>query len=440
MSHLSPHEHFHFTPKPHSQSPRRMPPAASKVSARKEMAPFQRKRRNTVVPSIPKKLQLVNSPQLTEYEQDEVLSYPDAIFFGTPESKKLIPSDPKQYDDCNHCYRGKIGDHIIYRYEIESILGRGAFGVVYECLDHETKQKCAIKVVTNDPKYSQQVLSELQYMIRLNSDTTHPYNHHIVKLLSHFTFRNHLCICIELLGPNLYRSVLRQHDSLRGLRFKRIAREILEAINHIHSCGIVHCDLKPENILIIPNSPNDIKLIDFGTSCNIGAKHFDYIQTRSYRAPEVMFGYPYSTPIDIWSYGCLLAEFARGLPLFPGNSEEEVFEKQISLLGPPPIQMGKNAPRRKHFFTPDGNPKKKGIKSSKSRIDDSLLLDLIIKCLNWDPEQRLTADVALEHPWLKIEDTPSLEESKEKDFEFDFELKFDPKKMTHIQSQSFFKL
>lgn len=86
---------------------------------------------------------------------------------------------------------------------------------------------------------------------------------------------------------------------------------------------IIHCDLKPENILLRSKSRTDIKIIDFGSSCHVNERMYTYIQSRFYRAPEIIFGIPYDLAIDMWSFGCILVELYTGFPLFPGESEED---------------------------------------------------------------------------------------------------------------------
>lgn len=76
--------------------------------------------------------------------------------------------------------------------------------------------------------------------------------------------------------------------------------------------GIIHCDLKPENILLERCGYTNVKVIDFGSSCYIGQNAYAYIQSRFYRAPEVIFGSEYEEPIDIWSLGCIAAELLTG--------------------------------------------------------------------------------------------------------------------------------
>lgn len=94
--------------------------------------------------------------------------------------------------------------------------------------------------------------------------------------------------------------------------FQTIARHCLEALEYLHHLRIIHCDLKPENILIKSYSKCEVKIIDLGSSCFQTDNLCLYVQSRSYRAPEVIIGLPYDEKIDIWSLGCILAELYTG--------------------------------------------------------------------------------------------------------------------------------
>jgi serine/threonine protein kinase len=91
-----------------------------------------------------------------------------------------------------------------------------------------------------------------------------------------------------------------------------ITRQCLEALEFIHGLGLIHCDLKPENILVKSYSRCEIKVIDLGSSCFQTDHLCSYVQSRSYRAPEVILGLPYNQKIDMWSLGCILAELCSG--------------------------------------------------------------------------------------------------------------------------------
>lgn len=91
-----------------------------------------------------------------------------------------------------------------------------------------------------------------------------------------------------------------------------ITIQCLEALKFLHSLGLIHCDLKPENILVKSYSRCEVKVIDLGSSCFETDHLCSYVQSRSYRAPEVILGLSYDKKIDIWSLGCILAELCTG--------------------------------------------------------------------------------------------------------------------------------
>lgn len=91
-----------------------------------------------------------------------------------------------------------------------------------------------------------------------------------------------------------------------------ITIQCLEALQFLHGLGLIHCDLKPENILVKSYSRCEIKVIDLGSSCFETDHLCSYVQSRSYRAPEVILGLSYDKKIDVWSLGCILAELCTG--------------------------------------------------------------------------------------------------------------------------------
>jgi dual specificity tyrosine-phosphorylation-regulated kinase 2/3/4 len=235
----------------------------------------------------------------------------------------------------------------------------------------------------------------------------------IVKCFDAFYFRSHICATFELLGQNLFEfSRARRFRPLETKQLKGLAKGILTALAFMHNQRIVHCDVKPENVLVVGTTGTDVRLIDFGSSCQIGEQRYEYIQSRFYRAPEVMLGIAYGPPMDIWSVGCILAELMTGGPLFPGDDEAEQMQLFTQILGPTPDNVIAVSRRRKHFFTAEGKPlpHPKGDKQTKvagnslhtrTLTKDSLLLDLFGKCLQWDQDQRISAEDALLHPWFQ---------------------------------------
>jgi dual specificity tyrosine-phosphorylation-regulated kinase 2/3/4 len=137
-------------------------------------------------------------------------------------------------------------------------------------------------------------------------------------------FRKHLCMSFELLSMNLFEFLkVNDFNGFDHNLIRRFAIQLLYALKYLKEFQIIHCDLKPENILLKEPNKSGIKIIDFGSSTFIDERVYTYIQSRFYRAPEIMLGIPYTCAIDMWSFGCIVAELYIGYPIFPGDSEND---------------------------------------------------------------------------------------------------------------------
>lgn len=234
---------------------------------------------------------------LTDHEQTEILEYQNVYYAGDELSK--LKNTNKKFDDEKGNYRVIIGDHIAYRYEIIERLGKGSFGQVIKVLDHKENSVVALKIIKNKKRFKVQGLVEVKILKLLNNhDPSDELN--VVRIKESFTFRNHLCISFELLSINLYEFL--KLNSLEGLStslVRRFAMQLLVSLKFTKSLNVIHCDLKPENILLISPTQSAVKVIDFGSSCLSTERIYTYIQSRFYRAPEIMLGIPYTYGIDM---------------------------------------------------------------------------------------------------------------------------------------------
>lgn len=346
-------------------------------------------------------------------EQTEVMDYQSVFFLGAKQKiKPSLEGINLGYDDAKGDYIITPGDHIAYRYEIVKTLGRGSFGQVVECFDYKRQEKVALKIIKNKKRFHQQAAVEIKILQKLReNDIEGKYN--VVKIKNYFIFRKHICITFELLSMNLY-ELLRQNN-FEGLSLTLIHRfsvQLLVCLQYIAKQKIIHCDLKPENILLRDTEKALINVIDFGSSCLESEKMYYYIQSRFYRAPEVILGISYTTAIDMWSLGCMLVELFTGSPLFPGESEHIQLIYIMNVLGVPPASLINRASKKTTFFDEDLEPKiianKKGVKKMPGeRSLDSILqgssenfADFVTRCLCWQPELRLKPIEGLEHPWI----------------------------------------
>lgn len=247
----------------------------------------------------------------------------------------------------------------------------------------------------------------------------HEDKKNIVRIKEHFYWRNHLWISFEMLSINLYDYLRSNHYQGMSISLiRRIAIQVLISLDFLKQHNIVHWDLKPENILLRKITKSGIKLIDFGSSCFEDKSIYTYIQSRFYRAPEVLLGITYSTAIDMWSFGCILFELFTGYPLFAGEDEAEQVQLIMEIKGVPPVSVIEKGSRSKHFFHANNKPRSVPNSRNKTRVpnskklsdclqtDDLDFADFIDKCIEWKVEDRLTPRQALQHEWI----TSGLEE------------------------------
>ncbi|TDZ13225.1 DYRK-family kinase pom1 [Colletotrichum spinosum] len=354
---------------------------------------------------------------LNIYERGEIVDYNDIFFCGTQNARKVVGDLQSEapnfgYDDERGDYTIVPGDHLAYRYEIIDVLGKGSFGQVVRCIDHKTGVLVAVKIIRNKKRFHQQALVEVNILQKLRE--WDPKNRHSMVNFTHsFYFRGHLCISTELLDMNLYEFI--KANAFRGFSLKlirRFTKQMLSSLNLLKQHKVIHCDLKPENILLRHPLHSEIKVIDFGSSCFENEKVYTYIQSRFYRSPEVILGMTYGMPIDMWSLGCILAELYTGVPIFPGENEQEQLACIMEVFGPPEKHLIEKSTRKKLFFDSMGKPRltvsSKGRRrrpSSKTlqqvlKCDDEAFLDFLARCLRWDPDRRLKPEEAIHHEFI----------------------------------------
>jgi len=180
-----------------------------------------------------------------------------------------------------------------------------------------------------------------------------------------------------------------------------------------------------------------VQVIDFGSSCYEHQRIYTYIQSRFYRAPEVVLGSRYGLAIDMWSLGCILAELATGCPLFPGEDESDQLACIMELCGMPPARFLATCKRARNFISSRGIPRYCSLAESpdggsgggggeqlvggrsrrgkyrgppatralaaalKAAGDEPAFVDFVQRCLVWEPAERMTPAQALRHVWLR---------------------------------------
>ncbi|ODV82828.1 hypothetical protein CANARDRAFT_25592 [[Candida] arabinofermentans NRRL YB-2248] len=220
-------------------------------------------------------------------------------------------------------------------YTQNSMVGHGSFGYVYQINLLPNNEKAAIKRVLQDKRFKNRELEIMRLIKHKN----------IVNLLSFFYKKNekdelYLHLILEYIPETLYKSshyYITKQTTMPLFEIKLYSYQLLRSLNYIHSLGICHRDIKPQNLLIDPFN-GILKLCDFGSAkiLNANEPNVSYICSRYYRAPELIFGSRnYTTKIDLWSTGCVIAELILGQPLFPGESGIDQLVEIIKILGTP---------------------------------------------------------------------------------------------------------
>ncbi|XP_052466253.1 homeodomain-interacting protein kinase 1 isoform X4 [Carassius gibelio] len=331
-------------------------------------------------------------------------------------------------------------------YEVLEFLGRGTFGQVAKCWKRGTNEIVAIKILKNHPSYARQGQIEVSILNRLSAENADEFN--FVRSYECFQQKGHTCLVFEMLEQNLYDFLKHSKFSPLPLRHIRpILQQVSTALMKLKSLGLIHADLKPENIMLVDpiRQPYRVKVIDFGSASHVSkAVCSTYLQSRYYRAPEIILGLPFCEAIDMWSLGCVIAELFLGWPLYPGASEYDQIRYISQTQGLPPEYLLSAGTKTSRFFkrgpdssyplwrikTPSEHEAEMGIKSKEARkyifncLDDMMqvnlpthlegtdmlaekadrqeLIDLLKRMLRLDADKRITPTKTLAHPFVTM--------------------------------------
>ncbi|KAJ3691637.1 hypothetical protein LUZ61_020801 [Rhynchospora tenuis] len=297
-------------------------------------------------------------------------------------------------------------------------INEGTYGVVYRARDKKTGEVVALKKVKMEKEkegFPMTSLREINILLSLNHPSIVDVKEVVVGSRLDSIF-----MVMEYMDHDLKGVMETMKEPYSQSEVKCLMLQLLEGVNYLHHNWVLHRDLKTSNLLL-DNSGN-LKLCDFGLARQYGSPLKPYtplVVTLWYRAPELLLGAKeYSTAIDLWSVGCIMAELLAKEPLFDGGDEKTQLNKIFKTLGTPNENNWpsyKNLPGAKAAFA---NQPYSKLREKFPRISFSgqptlsdVGFDLLNKLLTYDPEKRITADEALRHPWFEEVPLP-----KSKDF------------------------
>lgn len=313
----------------------------------------------------------------------------------------LLPSD--QQANNNDQQQQQLKEVEITYSDLRTI-GNGSFGVVFQAtLQRPTQEQIAIKKVLQDKRFKNR---ELQIMRKLDHCNVVKLKYFFHTMGDRGSSEVYLHLVLEYIPETLYkiaRTHSRTRQNLPMILVKLYMYQLFRSLNYIHSMDICHRDIKPQNLLLNPET-GVLKLCDFGSAKSLvgGEPNVAYICSRYYRAPELIFGATdYTTKIDIWSAGCVMAELILGEPMFPGESGVDQLVEIIKVLGTPTReQMKAMNPNYSEFRFPAIRARSwNRIFSSQIRTPPEAA-KLVSQLLEYTPSNRLTPLAACAHPFF----------------------------------------
>lgn len=295
---------------------------------------------------------------------------------------------------------GRTTWNIPKNYQNLTLIGTGAYGCVCSTECTITKEKYAIKKITrpfDSPIHANRTHRELRLLRLMNHENVISL-HDVFTSTPTFSKFNDIYLVTSLMGADLSDILKIQKLSDEHVQF--LVYQILRALKYIHSAGIIHRDLKPSNIAV--NEDCELRILDFGLARHTESEMTGYVATRWYRAPEIMLNWMhYSQTVDMWSVGCIMAELITGKTLFPGNDHIDQLQRIMSVVGTPTEEFLEkiSSEEAKNYIR---NMKKMPRKNFKELFygASDYAVDFLEKVLNLDPDYRLTASEALEHPYF----------------------------------------
>ncbi len=219
----------------------------------------------------------------------------------------------------------------IGKYEIQGILGRGGMGAVYRGFDPAISRAVAIKTIAKsslDEEELQHLLARFRHEAQVVGRLAHPG---IVQIYDYGEDDELAYIVMELVNGKSLHEHLLQNANYDLREVGEIIRQLLEALGHAHSAGVVHRDVKPSNTMI--NRDGGIKISDFGiahTESSELTHHGDVLGTPHYMAPEQYLGLGIGVPADLYAVGVIAYDLLTGTKPFVGTTAATIMQQVLN--------------------------------------------------------------------------------------------------------------
>ena len=292
------------------------------------------------------------------------------------------------------------------KYEVLGIVGEGAYGIVYKCLNKETNKYVAVKKFkeTHDKLVQKTMKRELAMLQLLRHEN-------VVEFQESFVSKGNFFFFFFFFEKNLLEVLEESPHGLSPKLIRSLVYQMCKAVSYLHKNNMIHRDVKPENLLIDENF--NLKLCDFGFARKVKLNKnnnnidtmTDYVATRWYRSPELLLsGGIYGPEVDYWAIGCIMGELADGNPMFPGEDEVDQLDCIIKILGnlpenlvnmyyENPIYNGKDLFKIK---------KPETLEKRYMGILSPTAIDFMKGLLELDPTKRLSGDNVFKHKYFSI--------------------------------------
>lgn len=323
----------------------------------------------------------------------------ECVFCDTPKPVAPFQRSANMFQACR-----KVDD-----FEKLRKIGEGTYGVVYRARNKQTGETVALKKVkmnnVSEEGFPLTSLREINILLSFN----HPSIISLKEVVEGST-SDSIFLVMEYMDYDLKAVMHRMKQPFSQSEVKCLMLQLLQGVKYLHDNWVLHRDLKTSNLLL--NRHGELKICDLGMARQYGSPAKSYTQvvvTLCYRAPELLLGAKkYSTAVDMWSVGCIMAELILNKPLFNGTTEISQVDNIFRLLGTPDETSWpgfSKLPKAKVRFVkqPDNLLRNKFPAASFTGPPplSNAGFDLLNKLLTCDPEKRITADAALNHQWFR---------------------------------------